>query len=288
MTLLREPLAVGASAPVRAVLTADNHLCRFGADEAAADPRLAEHAVGRASRFGLAEASFAELRTLLSAPERDGELLLHAGDLADFASDANFAAARAFWNENARRPVLAAVGNHEFGRGFGVEDETPGRNAALAPRVRAAWPNDPDFAELEHGGVLFVAMDDSLHRVSETQRKAFRRAAGRGLPVVLLLHAPVWEPSLGEVMLRRTGGYALYCLGASDAVVDAFQPAYAAAQRADAPTRAFLEDLQATPNLRAVLAGHVHVFHRADLFPGVPQICTPPGFGGQAVELEFR
>lgn len=43
----------------------------------------------------------------------------------------------------------------------------------------------------------------------------------------------------------------------------------------------------ATPNLRAVLAGHVHVFHRSDLFPGVPQICAPRGFDGEALELEF-
>lgn len=285
--LLHETVDVGAARPFRALLAADNHLCRIGEIEATADPVLADQTARRSARFAAAEESFAGLRALLAEPERADDPLFHAGDLADFATDANFAAAAAFWNENARRPLLAAPGNHEYCRLLGDELSSGADIAARAARIAGNWPNLVDFATLEHGDVLFVAMDDAFHRVTETQRRAFRREAARGLPLVLLVHAPFWTPELGAVMLERTGGHALYCVGAPDEIVKNYHEPYRTAQRADAPTRDFLEDLRATPNLRAVLAGHVHVFHRSDLLPGVPQICAAPGFVGQAVELEF-
>lgn len=288
MRLESVSLSVGAEAPFRALLSSDNHLCRCDASEAARDPRKAELARKRSGVFPAAEPSFAAFSALVRS--RPGELLLHAGDLSDFVSGANLAAAAAFWREAGEgRPVLAAPGNHEFSLYVGEAPEGEAYKEQSAGRVRAAWPNDLPLASLVHGGVLFVALDNAYYLVSEAQRAAFRREAARGLPTVLLCHNPFWEEDLAEKTLADAHGRAAFLCGAPDAALARFSDRRAASVQApDATTRAFLADLRATPGLRAVLAGHVHRFHAGELFPGVPQICSGAGFRGEATELLFH
>ncbi len=288
MRLASVSLSVGAEVPFRAILSSDNHLCRCDAAEAARDPLKAELARKRSCVFPVAEPSFAELAALVRS--RPGDLLLYAGDLPDFVSDANLAVAAEFWREAGEgRPLLAAPGNHEFSLYVGEAPEDEAYKAQSAGRVREAWPNDLPLATLVHGGVLFVSLDNSYYLVSEAQREAFRREAARGLPTVLLCHNPFWEEDLAEKTLADAHGRAAFLCGAPDAALARFSDRHAAAVQApDATTRAFLADLRATPNLRAVLAGHVHRFHVGELFPGVPQICSGAGYRGEAVEILFH
>ncbi|MBR1836960.1 MAG: metallophosphoesterase [Kiritimatiellae bacterium] len=282
---------VGAARPFTALLLADTHLTRCDARDD--ERRNALAAVRRQGEFRDAERFLRE--ALARAHERHPALLLHAGDLIDFTSEANFEAAAAIFAEN---DWFGCVGNHEFSRYVGEAREDEAYKAASAGRVAAVWPNDISFASRVVNGVNFVAADNVYYNFTETQLALMEREVAKGLPIVLLCHVPLYAPGHYAEMMEETGGVCAYETGVPDELVATwkrerdFPPGEEwrdrrVQQRADAPTKAFVEYIKAQPLLKAVLCGHTHAFWQERLSPTAMQIVCPGTYHGEALELRF-
>ena len=282
---------VGAERPFSALLLADTHLtlCDARDDER----RNALSAARLQGEFRDAERFLRE--ALAAARERRPDQLLHAGDLIDFKSEANFEAAAALFSEN---DFFACVGNHEFSQYVGEAREDAAYKAASAERVAAVWPNDISFASRVVNGVNFVAADNVYYHFTEEQLELMEREVAKGLPIVLLCHVPLYAPGLYAAVMVRTSGVCSYQCGVPDELVDTWRKERdwpeaerwrdrRVQQRADAPTLEFLDYLKAQPLLKAVLCGHTHFFWEERFSPTAVQIVCPGTYTGEALELRF-
>lgn len=287
----RLEVPVGAARPFTALLLADTHLTLC--DERDDERRNALAAVRLQGEFRDAERFLRE--ALARARERRPDLLLHAGDVIDFTSEANFEAAAAIF---AKRDWFGCVGNHEFSRYVGEAREDEAYKAASAGRVAAVWPNDITFASRVVNGVNFVAADNVYYNFTETQLDLMEREVAKGLPIVLLCHVPLYAPGLYAAVMVRTSGVCSYQCGVPDELVDTWKKERdfpqgeewrdrRVQQRADAPTKAFVEYAKAQPLLKAVLCGHTHAFWQERLSPTAMQIVCPGTYHGEALELRF-
>lgn len=291
VTFRRLEVPVGAARPFTALLLADTHLTRCDARDD--ERRNALAAVRRQGEFRDAERFLREARA--RARERRPELLLLAGDLIDFTSEANFEATAAIFAEN---DFFACVGNHEFSQYVGEAREDEAYKAASAGRVAAVWPNDISFASRVVNGVNFVAADNVYYNFTETQLALMEREVAKGLPIVLLCHVPLYTPGLYAAVMVRTSGVCSYQCGVPDELVATWKKERdfpqgeewrdrRVQQRTDAPTREFVKYIKAQPLLKAVLCGHTHFFWQERLSPTAVQIVCPGTYIGEALELRF-
>lgn len=287
----RLEIPVGAEAPFAALLLADTHLTLCDARD---DERKNDLAVARRrGEFRDAERFLRE--ALARAREGRPDLLLHAGDLIDFTSEAGFEAAAAFFAEN---DWFACVGNHEFSRYVGEAKEDAEYKAASAGRVAAVWPNDISFASRVVNGVNFVAADNVYYRFTERQFALMEREVEKDLPIVLLCHVPLYTSGLYAAVMAKTGGVCSYQCGVPDELVATWRKERdfpsgeewrdrRVQQRADAPTKAFVEYVKAQPLLKAVLCGHTHAFWQERLSPTAVQIVCPASYRGEGCLIAF-
>ncbi len=282
---------VGAARPFTALLLADTHLTLCDARDNERKNALA--AARLQGEFRDAERFLRE--ALAAARERRPDLLLHAGDLIDFTSAANFDAAAALF---AKHDFFICAGNHEFSQYVGEAEEDEAYKAQSFAAVQGVYPNDLVFASRIVLGVNFVAVDNTYYRFTESQLARMEREVAKGLPIVLLCHVPLYTPGLYDAIMARTSGVCSYQSGVPDALVDTWRKERdwpeaerwrdrRVQQRADAPTLAFIDYIKAQPLLKAVLCGHTHFFWEERFSPTATQIVCPGTYAGEALGLRF-
>ncbi len=282
---------VGAEAPFAALFLADTHLTLCDARDNKRKNTLA--AARLRGEFRDAEHFLHE--ALAWAHERHPALLLHAGDLIDFTSAANFDAAEVLFAEH---DFFICAGNHEFSQYVGEAEEDEAYKAQSFAAVQGVYPNDLVFASRIVHAVNFVAVDNVYYRFTESQLALMEREVAKGLPIVLLCHVPLYTPGLYAAVMARTNGVCSYQSGVPDTLVDTWRKERdwpeaerwrdrRVQQRADAPTLEFLDYLKAQPLLKAVLCGHTHFFWEERFSPTAMQIVCPGTYTGEALELRF-
>ena len=143
-------------------------------------------------------------------------------------------------------PFLCVPGNHED---------------AACPGV---W--SPGVRTLELPGFRVAAVDNSRKTVAPADVEALRALCAEGVPLIVLCHVPICTPCSAEALRN---------------VYDYF---YMERETADDAGRAFISLCESDDAIRAVLCGHVHGYHAAELVPGKPQIIGSQGMAG-AVHL---
>lgn len=287
----RLEVPVGAERPFSALLLADTHLTRCDARDD--ERRNALAAVRRQGEFRDAKRNLDE--ALVYARATGIDFMLHAGDLIDFTSAANFDAAAALFAEH---DFFICAGNHEFSQYVGEAEEDEAYKAQSFAAVQGVYPNDLVFASRIVQGVNFVAVDNVYYRFTVSQLALMEREVAKGLPIVLLCHVPLYTPGLYAAVMARTNGVCSYQSGVPDALVDTWRKERdwpeaerwrdrRVQQRADAPTLEFLDYLKAQPLLKAVLCGHTHFFWEERFSPTAVQIVCPGTYTGEALELRF-
>jgi len=250
MKFIDTVLDIGVEAPFELLHFSDIHLAL--ADERD-DLRKRELAAKRRPHFAAAEENLAQTA---AEARRTGALLVSTGDLIDFVSHANLDAVRRFTDEN---DCFFAAGNHEFSLYVGEAfEDAEYRNRSLA-RVQSAFRNDIRFASRIVNGVNLVAVDNSYYLFEPAQLDALKAECRKGLPVILLMHVPLYTEALCRAVMETYRQPCSYLMAAPDAVVDAYESDYRRRQqRADAVTREAFEYILSEPAIRAVLAGHLH------------------------------
>ena len=263
MNKLATHLHLGVQESFRLLHVSDTHLTLADSRDCERKLRLAE---GRAPAFPDAENNLAGIERYA---RETGALIVHTGDLIDFVSEANLDRARRFTREN---DVFFSAGNHEFSLfvGEAFEDEAY-RNQSLA-KVQAAFTNNIRVSARRLGGVNLVAMDDSYYRFDRPQLEALARELERGLPILLFLHTPLYEPELFRSVLEREG--CGYVTAAPEELIRGYSDDRFRQQCADEVTWETVRLIESSPLIKAIFAGHIHHTFESCPAPGLPQFVS--------------
>ncbi len=277
MELIKSTLNIGLEKPLKILHVTDSHI-------GLADERDNERKHALANRFASPEREKYFYEHLAYARDYC-DLMVHTGDLIDFTSQANFDFARKVL---ADEKVFFTAGNHEFSRyvGEAYEDRAYKMNSfrEMMPGLGAPL----FFNSRTLGGVNFVGIDDSYHQFEEWQITRLKKEIEKGLPIVLCLHAPLFEQSLYDYHIERDGqGSSSYLVGCDeDHLPDDEWRAIEIRPRGI--TSEAVDFIKSQPQIKAVLAGHIHFSFVSELAPGMTQFVTGVGYGGVAREITIE
>ena len=261
MNITRTTLSVGATAPFTAIHASDTHLTY-------ADMRDGQRKVDliswRLPGFPHAETVLTELGALskeLNAP------ILHTGDLIDYVSLANLEAAKAFTDTH---DVFLATGNHEFSLYVGeAKEDAAYRNQSL-PAVQACFKNNIRMDSRIIGGVNFIALDNGYYTFEPEQFAFLKAEAEKGLPMVLMMHTPLYDFALYEIMMGRCP--CAYLAGVPEELMRCYPEDRYIQQMADEVTLEMMEYIANEPLVKAILAGHIHANCETVYAGRIPQL----------------
>lgn len=264
MNLLKTQVKIGLKTPVRVLHLSDTHLTYADMRDGERKVQLAE---SRAPYFSQAELL---LQTASRIAKEENVPIVHTGDLIDFVSKANLEAARRFVNEN---DVFMATGNHEFSLYVGEAwEDADYRNQSLAA-VQACFKNDIRMSSRVIGGVNFVALDDGYYLFEAEQLAFLKQETEKGLPIVLLMHTPLYDPDLYNCALQDNPACA-YLTDVPESLMGFYSDHRYRQQRADAITHETVEYIRSSPWIKAILAGHLHYNYEGTVADRITQIVT--------------
>ena len=277
MQTIHSRIEIGLPAPIRVLHASDTHLTHADARDG---QRKVDLAKSRLPGFPDADAHLGELGRLsceLGLP------IMHTGDLIDFVSLANLEAAKAFADSH---DIFMATGNHEFSLYVGEAwEDADYRNQSLAA-VQACYKNDIRMSAriIRNGDAAlnFVALDNGYYYFEPQQLEFLKEQVALGLPVVLMMHTPLYERKLYDDARARSGSCA-YLAGVPDELIADYDPYRYRQQKTDATTAEFLAYVAGEPAIKCILAGHLHVDYDGT-FAGRPQLISG---GSVARVVEF-
>ena len=263
MNLIETTLNIGVEEPFQLIHLTDTHLTKADLRDGERKVTLAEK---RAKYFPLADA----VLDFVGKVAKDmGVPILHTGDLIDFVSVANLEKVKKFTDEN---DCFMAAGNHEFSLYVGeAKEDADYRNQSLAA-VQAVFKNDIRMSSRVIGGVNFIALDNGYYLFEREQFNFLKSEVEKGLPVVLLLHNPLYEQSLHELALNKEPCSYLVCVP-EDLMRDYPKNRFEQ-QRADAITRETVNYIKSEPAIKALITGHLHFNYEGVFADSIPQIVT--------------
>ncbi len=286
MKIIDAELNVGAAEPFTLYHISDSHLCLADGRD---NERKNKLAASRADDFTgkrphlltqYTEEQFAFVR-------ESGSTLIYTGDFCDFVSEANLDYAKKMFSGT---DAFVCAGNHEYSQYVGEAWEDEAYKAMSFERVKAAFPNnDIWYDERMIGGVRFVALDNNYYYVLPEQLERFRRALSDGVPTVLCVHNPLYSENTWEVVMTgKSPDEPPYLCGCPDGLLLNLSEHRRKQQTTDDLTREFVDLCESSPNLRAILAGHLHRFAACRMNSGIPQYVCPGGFRNEIVRYTVK
>ena len=272
--VIKTNLHIGVEKPFTVIHMSDTHLTRADLRDGERKVTLGEK---RAMYFPHAE-EMIELADGL-AHQYDAPIL-HTGDLIDFVSQANLERAKEFVDSH---DFFMAAGNHEFSLYVGEAwEDADYRNQSLA-QVQSAFGNDIRMSSRIIGGVNFVALDDGYYLFEEEQLDFLKGEVAKGLPIVLMMHNPLYEKKFFEQISYRREEIGLkpaatppcaYLTGVPAELICHYDDHRRRQQTPDEVTLRTVEYIRTCPLIRGILAGHVHYSLVTRLHEDAPQIIT--------------
>ena len=261
LNIIHTTLSVGAASPFTAIHASDTHLTY-------ADIRDGQRKVDliswRLPGFPHAETALTELGALskeLNAP------ILHTGDLSDHVALANLARVKAFTDTH---DLFMATGNHEFSLYVGeAKEDAAYRNQSL-PAVQACFKNNIRMDARVIGGVNFIALDNGYYTFEPEQFAFLKAEAEKGLPMVLMMHTPLYDPALYEIMMGRCP--CAYLAGVPEELMRCYPEDRYVQQLPDEVTLEMMDYIAREPLVKAILAGHIHASCETVYAGRIPQL----------------
>lgn len=155
-------------------------------------------------------------------------------------------------------PFIYIAGNHDW-HYEGMEGS--------AETLRETWiqnsllplysGSNPLYSSHDIGGINFVAIDNSTYQIDDDQLKFFEAQAGRPMPIVLLMHIPLYLPKNAERNHINTCGDPRWGWDMDKNYEVERRERWS--RDGNLPsTVQFLEAAKKCTNLVAILAGHTH------------------------------
>lgn len=272
---------------LKVVHIADTHLFR---DDARGAPyqrysaRMAK-AYNQTTHFTTGASTHPEeafVQTLQLARDAKADLITLVGDIFSFPSEAAIEWVQAQLAATGI-PYLYTAGNHDW-HYEGMEGPLEAlRDTWIEKRLLPLYQgNNPLMAHYDVKGIRFLAIDNSTYTINAEQLAFFKAQVASGVPLVLLVHIPLYAPGKGIY----------YGCGHPDwgAATDGN---YRLEQRPQWPknghsatTFAFHQAVINAPNLLGVFAGHIHQ-QGIEILNGKPQIVSDDNASGGYLAIDF-
>ncbi|MBQ8508907.1 MAG: metallophosphoesterase [Clostridia bacterium] len=268
MNIITTEITLGLESPVTLLHISDTHLAL--ADERDGERKVAL-AAKRSPHFSRAESSLVEAAALskeLGAP------IVHTGDLIDFVSKLNLERAKRFMDEN---DVIFAAGNHEFSLYVGEAFEDAAYRNQSLDEVQKAFPEDIRFNSRIIGGVNLVGIDNGYYLFEKEQLDALKAEAAKGLPIILLMHNPLYEAKLYDLMINQRKSPCAYLVATPEELMTNYDEYRFRQQKADAITLETVDYIKNEPLIKALLIGHLHFDYEGSVTETLTQYVTGIG-----------
>ena len=194
---------------------------------------------------------FAEM--LSAAKHAKADLVALTGDTISFPSHANVEFVSRALRENEIDWVYTA-GNHDWHFEGVAGSDVQQRAKWTQLRLLPLYPGkvDPLMYSKVVKGVRFVAIDNSVYHIAKKQLAFWRREAAKGDPTVLLMHVPLWVEGFGIYTCGNPSW------GADSDEIWQIERRERWAPRQSPESFALREAVLNTPNVVAVITGHIH------------------------------
>ena len=262
LNILNIMATVGAREPFTLLHAGDTHLTRADERDGERKVVLAEK---RARVFPNAETYFKELGEMQAA---EGCPIVHSGDLIDFVSEKNLEAVREF---TAAHDCFMSAGNHEFSLYVGEAFEDAAYRNQSLEKVQAVFDNDIRMASREINSVKLIALDNGYYRFEKEQLEFLKEQCAEHLPVILIMHTPLYTPALHSFMMNERKAGCGYLCGTPEAEMGAYTEHRFVQQRPDEVTLETCKYIEDSTEIRCLLTGHIHVDVFCPLTNGKPQ-----------------
>lgn len=264
MEIIKTTLRLNIQKPFRFLHLSDTHLTY--ADERDGERKVAL-SENRKQYFTVSE------ELLQKASELSKELqipILHSGDMTDFVSLANLERVKKFVDQN---DIFMAAGNHEFSLFVGeAKEDAAYRNQSLA-KVQSVFHNNIRMSARVIGEVNFVALDNSYYLWEREQLNFLKGEVAKGLPIILLVHTPLFDESLFEYMMKEKHPCA-HQMAVPRELMKNYPPARYEQQLADDITLEGIEYIHNAPEIKVILSGHLHFNFEGKVADRIEQIVT--------------
>ena len=263
MKIIETEVNIGAERPFEVIHMADTHFTL-------ADERDGERKIGLAARRSDCFPDPMETYNTAKMLSKEKNCpIIHTGDFYDFVSEKNLETVRRFREEC---DVFYVAGNHDFSLYCGEADENAEyRNISLA-KVQACHKNDIRMSSRVIGGVNFIALDDGYFRFDREHIDFVKREAEMGIPIVLLIHKPIYDANLFAEMVKIGRDKCL--VGVPDEHSKWWSDDEKQEVCPDGVTREAVAYFKSEKTIKAFVCGHLHLDYEGTDEIGRPVILT--------------
>ena len=221
--------------------------------------------------------------TLAYAKNVRADVLTLVGDLFSFPSEAAIEWVLAKLKDTGI-PYIYTAGNHDW-HYEGMEGSL--ETLRMDWIKKRLWPlyqgRHPLMAAYDINGIRFLAIDNSTYQINNEQLAFFNRHVASGIPLVLLVHIPMYAPGQGILFGCANPNWS----AATDRNFLLERRPSWPVQGHTQTTYNFHKKVFSAPNLLGVFAGHTHR-SSLELIQGKPQIVTNDNASGAYLDINFK
>ncbi|WP_400073518.1 metallophosphoesterase family protein [Zobellia russellii] len=221
-------------------------------------------------------------QTLAFAKEVNADVIILNGDIFSFPSEAAIE-----WVQSKLKdtgiPYIYIAGNHDW-HYEGMEGTLESlRDTWIEKRLLPLYQgNHSLMAAYDIKGIRFLAIDNSTYQINEEQLTFFMEQVASGLPLVLLVHIPMYAP--GKNVLFGCGNPNWRAATDRNFEIER-RPKWPESGHTQT-TLNFHKKVFTAPNLLGIFAGHVHQ-NSIEMIKGKPQIVTDDNASGGYLDITF-
>lgn len=267
MKYFENTLELGIAKPFRFLHVSDTHIHR--ADERDSE-ELRMLAAKRDGVYASAEEDFSDISGTV---REKGLFLIGTGDMMDFMSNPNREFITEFRENN---NCFLMAGNHDFRPMGGMGYDVPASRSLNYDTVSKILGTNPDFDSFVINDVNFVAIDDVYYRFTETQYLKLEQEVKKGLPIILLLHIPIFHIDIYNKIVNENRKYASLVSVPESLMLEYPEKRYIQ-QKEDRATEIMTRYILSEPMIKAVICGHLHKDIEVVLNNRIPEIVTGRG-----------
>ena len=221
-------------------------------------------------------------QTLAFAKEVNADVITLIGDIFSFPSEAAIAWVFSKLKETGI-PYIYTAGNHDW-HYEGMEGSLESlRDTWIAKRLLPLYQgNNPLMAAYEIKGVRFLAIDNSTYQINEEQLTFFTEQVASGVPLVLLVHIPMYAPGKSISFGCGNPNWGADTDWNSELERRPKWPANGHTKT----TLNFHKAVFNAPNLLGIFTGHIHR-NSIEMIKGKPQIVADDNASGGYLDINF-
>jgi len=272
---------------IKVVHIADTHLFKDdarGIPYQAYSDRMAK-AYNQTTHFKTRETTHPEEafeQALVFAKEVKADVITLIGDIFSFPSEAAIEWVLSKLKDTGI-PYIYTAGNHDW-HYEGMEGTMESlRDTWIEKRLLPLYQgNHPLMAAYDIKGIRFIAIDNSTYQINEEQLTFFTEQVASGMPLVLLVHIPMYAP--GKKISFGCGNPNWGAATDRNFTIER-RPRWPESGHTQT-TFNFHKQVFSAPNLLGIFAGHIHQ-NSLEMINGKPQLVADDNASGAYLDISF-